>query len=122
VNRPRPTPEHRAWDRTQTQHHSQWRPLCKPGTFQSRVIDSYVDVCVSGCLEVEEEFPASRAAKFAQEFFTGTTDWKTPWINDRIYPWRPFVHVPQANRIDTLIRDQLGEEMFRSISLPGVGA
>ncbi|MET7926575.1 hypothetical protein ABZT43_21700 [Streptomyces sp. NPDC005349] len=23
VNRPRPTPEHRAWDRTQTQHHSQ---------------------------------------------------------------------------------------------------
>ncbi|MFB6679108.1 SulP family inorganic anion transporter, partial [Streptomyces sp. NPDC056390] len=25
-------PEHRAWDRTQTQHHSQWCPLCKPGT------------------------------------------------------------------------------------------
>lgn len=32
VNRPRSTPETRGWDRTQTQHHSQWRPLCKPGT------------------------------------------------------------------------------------------
>ncbi|MFI6493042.1 hypothetical protein [Streptomyces sp. NPDC050564] len=28
VNRPRPTPETRPWDRTQTQHHSQWRLLC----------------------------------------------------------------------------------------------
>ncbi|WP_432177866.1 gamma-glutamylcyclotransferase family protein [Streptomyces sp. NBC_00063] len=83
------------------------------------IVQSYVDVCVSGCLEIEEEFPASRAAKFAQNFFTATTDWKTPWINDRIYPWRPFVHVPRANEIDTLIRDQLGEKMFRSISLPG---
>lgn len=85
------------------------------------IVQSYVDVCVSGCLEVESEFPASRAAKFARRFFTTTTDWKTPWINDRIYPWRPFVHVPQANRIDSLIRDQLGEDMFRSISLPGAG-
>ncbi|WP_133305565.1 gamma-glutamylcyclotransferase family protein [Streptomyces sp. AcE210] len=85
------------------------------------IVQSYVDVCVSGCLEIEDEFPASRTAKFAQNFFTGTTDWKTPWINDRIYPWRPFVHVPQANRIDALIRDQLGEEVFRSISLPGAG-
>lgn len=32
VNRPRPTPETGAWDRTQAQHHSQWRPLCKPRT------------------------------------------------------------------------------------------
>ncbi|WP_189187267.1 gamma-glutamylcyclotransferase family protein [Streptomyces albiflavescens] len=83
------------------------------------IVQSYVDVCVSGCLEVEDEFPAARTAKFAQNFFTTTTDWRTPWINDRIYPWRPFVHVPQANRIDTLIRDQLGDKMFRSISLPG---
>lgn len=83
------------------------------------IVQSYVDVCVSGCLEVEEQFPASRTAKFAQNFFTATTDWKTPWINDRICPWRPFVHVPRANEIDTLIRDQLGEKMFRSISLPG---
>lgn len=84
------------------------------------IVQSYVDVCVSGCLAVEDEFPASRAAKFAQNFFTSTTDWRTPWINDRIYPWRPFVHVPQANKIDTLIRNKLGDKMFRSISLPGV--
>ncbi|MFJ9418025.1 gamma-glutamylcyclotransferase family protein [Streptomyces sp. NPDC101227] len=108
------------------------RPAPPPGSFwyfgsTSRryvsrdfpIVQSYVDVCVSGCLEVEDEFPASRTAKFAQKFFTATTDWKTPWINDRIYPWRPFVHVPRANEIDTLIRDQLGEKMFRSISLAG---
>lgn len=83
------------------------------------IVQSYVDVCVSGCLEIEGEFPAARAAKFAQNFFTTTTDWRTPWINDRIYPWRPFVYVPQANKIDTLIQDQLGDKMFRSISLPG---
>ncbi|MFG2891225.1 gamma-glutamylcyclotransferase family protein [Streptomyces sp. NPDC048248] len=84
------------------------------------IVQSYVDVCVSGCLAVEDEFTASRTAKFAQKFFTSTTDWRTPWINDRIYPWRPFVHVPQAEKIDTLIRNQLGDKMFRSISLPGV--
>ncbi|MGW0842695.1 hypothetical protein ACWD26_21520 [Streptomyces sp. NPDC002787] len=29
---PDPLPQPGAWDRTQTQRHSQWRPLCNPGT------------------------------------------------------------------------------------------
>lgn len=28
--RPGPTTDTRAWDRTQAQHHTEWRPICKP--------------------------------------------------------------------------------------------
>jgi hypothetical protein len=39
------------------------------------------------------------------------------WINDRIYPWRPFVYVPRAFAIDALIQQVLGPAMFAQITL-----
>ncbi|MFE5484651.1 gamma-glutamylcyclotransferase family protein [Streptomyces sp. NPDC056527] len=82
------------------------------------IVQSYVDVCLDGCLEIEDGYPEARKAQFAKEFMRTTSDWQTPWFNDRIYPWRPFVHVPRANDIDTLIRDQLGVDLFERITLP----
>ncbi|MET7365661.1 hypothetical protein ABZS61_07495 [Streptomyces sp. NPDC005566] len=82
------------------------------------IVQSYVDVCLDGCLENEESYPDAREVQFAKEFIETTADWGTPWFNDRIYPWRPFVHVPRANAIDTLIRDGLGKDLFDRITLP----
>ncbi|WP_328887772.1 gamma-glutamylcyclotransferase family protein [Streptomyces sp. NBC_00316] len=82
------------------------------------IVQSYVDVCLDGCLENEESYPEARESQFAKEFIRTTSDWQTPWFNDRIYPWRPFVYIPRANAIDTLLRDELGEKLFDEITLP----
>jgi hypothetical protein len=83
------------------------------------IVQSYVDVCLSGCLELEAAYPLAKGAAFAEQFIRTTTDWQTPWINDRIYPWRPFVSVPRASTIDGLIRNVLGDDLFNQIKLPG---
>jgi hypothetical protein len=81
------------------------------------IVQSYVDVCLDGCLEVEAMYPLAKQANFAQQFIETTSHWGTPWVNDRIYPWRPFVHVPRASAIDTLIQKSLGAELFSKITL-----
>ena len=80
------------------------------------IVQSYVDVCLNGCLEVEAMYPLAKQANFAQRFMETTSNWGTPWINDRIYPWRPFVHVPRASAIDSLIQKSLGAEIFAKIT------
>jgi len=80
------------------------------------IVQSYVDICLNGCLEVEAMYPLAKQANFARRFMETTSNWGTPWINDRIYPWRPFVHVPRAAAIYSLIRTSLGAEMFAKIT------
>ena len=74
-----------------------------------------MDVCLDGCLEIEATYPRAKQADFAEHFVWTTSNWGPPWINDRIYPWRPFVHVPRAWAIDALLRKVLGQEMFAQI-------
>jgi hypothetical protein len=62
------------------------------------MVQSYVDICVNGCLEIEAQYPT--AAGFAQEFIRTATGWNAYWVNDRIYPRRPFIYVPRASQID----------------------
>lgn len=81
------------------------------------IVQSYVDVCLVGCLEIEGLYPLAKAARFAERFIKTTSGWGPPWINDRIYPWRPFVYVPRAFAIDALIQQVLGREMFDRITL-----
>jgi hypothetical protein len=81
------------------------------------IVQSYVDVCLDGCLEIESMYPRAKQANFAERFVRTTSNWGPPWINDRIYPWRPFVYVPRAWAIDALIRKVLGQEVFAQITL-----
>jgi hypothetical protein len=81
------------------------------------IVQSYVDVCLDGCLQIEATYPTAKQAKFAERFVRTTSNWGPPWINDRIYPWRPLVYVPRAWEIDALIRNVLGPEMFAQITL-----
>jgi hypothetical protein len=81
------------------------------------IIQSYVDICLSGCLEIEATFPLAKEAQFAEEFLKSSTDWSRYWVNDRTRPRSVFPHQPNANRIDELIKKVLGEEMFSSIEM-----
>ena len=80
------------------------------------IVQSYVDVFVSGCLDQEQRFAL---AEFAKQCLSTTTDWSGHWINDRIYPRRPFIFQPRARQIDRLLSEQL-QQYFSLIRIePG---
>ncbi len=70
------------------------------------IVQSYVDIFVSGCLEQEQRFGLKG---FAQQCLASTSDWSQHWVNDRIYPRRPFIYQPKARQIDALLAEQLPE-------------
>ncbi|HJQ69245.1 MAG TPA: gamma-glutamylcyclotransferase family protein [Blastocatellia bacterium] len=81
------------------------------------IVQSYVDICLNGCLELEATYPLAKEAGFAETFLKTCSDWSKYWVNDRIYPRRAFIYVPNASKIDTLIKNVLGEELFSSIEI-----
>lgn len=83
------------------------------------IVQSYVDMCIGGCMEIESS-GAPGAAGFARRFIETTEDWQTPWLNDRPLPWRPSVNQPRAWDIDALLHDTLGADLFGEIKVPGL--
>jgi len=81
------------------------------------IVQSYVDICLNGCLELEAKYPEAKKAEFAKKFLKSTADWSKYWVNDRIYPRRAFIYSPNANTIDGLIKEVLGEAMFSNIKI-----
>jgi cation transport regulator ChaC len=71
-------------------------------TAQFPMVQTYVDICVHGCLEVEGKYPT--AAGFTQEFIATTREWSKFWVNDRLYPRRPFIFQPAAGQIDAALQ------------------
>lgn len=71
-------------------------------TPQFPIVQSYVDICIHGCLEVESRYPT--AAGFTQDFIATTDEWNRFWVNDRLYPRRPFIFQPAADDIDTALK------------------
>ncbi|MFT4942055.1 MAG: hypothetical protein ACI88A_005129 [Paraglaciecola sp.] len=66
------------------------------------ITQSYLDTCLSGCLEIAGE-------KFAKQFIRSTVGWKTGWINDRMAPIYPrSAQVSQATKqlIDQLLTEE----------------
>jgi cation transport regulator ChaC len=74
------------------------------------IVQSYVDIFVSGCLEQEQRLGL---ADFSQQCLSTTADWSEHWVNDRIYPRRPFIFQPRAAQIDTLLSRQLPQYFSR---------
>lgn len=74
------------------------------------IVQSYVDVFLTGCLEQQERFGL---AGFAAQCIATTAGWSTHWVNDRIYPRRPFVFQPRAGQIDRLLSTQLPRYFVR---------
>ncbi|HWE85370.1 MAG TPA: gamma-glutamylcyclotransferase family protein [Terracidiphilus sp.] len=74
----------------------------KEPTPEFPMVESYVDICVNGCLEIEALYRT--APGFTQEFIRTTSGWNQYWINDRLYPRRPFIYVPNAGAIDQALQ------------------
>ena len=89
----------------------------KPVDSEHPIVQSYVDLCMDGCLEIEAMYPLARDAHFAEQFVKTCTDWTTPWINDRIFPYRPFIYMPRASKIDEVLSKTLPDGLFRKITL-----
>ena len=81
------------------------------------IVQSYVDICLNGCLELEATYPMAKEAKFAETFLKTCSNWSEYWVNDRIYPRRAFIYVPNASKIDQLIKTVLGDEVFSKIQI-----
>ncbi len=71
-------------------------------TPQFPMVQSYVDICIHGCLEVEGKYRT--ATGFTQEFIATTDEWSRYWVNDRLYPRRPFIFQPAAGQIDVALQ------------------
>merc|ERR1719198_125513 len=76
--------------------------VCEPSA-PFPILQTYVDVCISGCLEHD--------IQFAEMFVATTTGWSEYFLNDREVPRRPWVsklHSQQDwKRIDTILGDDL---------------
>lgn len=84
---------------------------------QLPIVQSYVDICLNGCLEIESTYPLAKQAKFAETFIRTCSNWSEWWVNDRLYPRRAFIYCPNASKIDQLIINVLGAEMFSKIQI-----
>ena len=75
----------------------------KEPTADFPIVQSYVDICINGCLEIEALYRS--AQNFTQQFIEKTTGWNKYWVNDRLYPRRPFIYVPNAEKIDKALQE-----------------
>lgn len=71
------------------------------------IVQSYVDMCIEGCLEIEAEYETAREDQFAIDFVKTTSFWSEYWVNDRIYPRRPFIYRPNSSKIDKILKENL---------------
>ena len=72
------------------------------------VVQSYVDIFVTGCFELKQKVVAENL-DFAEACITTTDGWSAHWVNDRLLPRRPFIHQPKASAIDALLHKMVPE-------------
>jgi len=77
------------------------------------IVQSYVDVFLAGCLQIEARF---QLEGFARECVGSTHGWSKHWVNDRIYPRRPFIYQPKAGAIDRVLNKEI-PAYFRAIRI-----
>ena len=71
------------------------------------IVQSYVDICINGCIEIEETYPQAKEVGYIEMFISETYYWSEYWANDRIYPRRPFIYRPNAYTIDAHLKRYL---------------
>ncbi len=87
--------------------------LLAPPSDRYPIVESYVDIFLAGCLQIEEKY---HLRNFAAACVNTTSDWSSHWVNDRIYPRRPSMYQPRALTIDTLLQQQI-PQFFQQIKL-----
>jgi cation transport regulator ChaC len=77
------------------------------------IVQSYVDLFIRGCIQIEEKF---KIKHFAKTCIQSTDQWSVYWVNDRIFPRRPSIFEPYASQIDALLKETL-PETFKHIRI-----
>lgn len=67
------------------------------------IVQSYVDICINGCFEIEELSKEAKEDSFLESFLTETIFWSSFWANDRIMPRRAHMYEPNADKIDVVL-------------------
>ncbi len=77
----------------------------KASSQECPIAQSYIDVAMSGCLEISEAF--------AEEFVTTTAGWSPFMLNDRANPQyrMPMQEVPFAEKIDHILKKKVNWEL-----------
>ena len=91
---------------------SKQKEIQSPST-QYPIVQSYVDLFIRGCIEIEEKFHIKH---YARNCIITTEHWSSHWVNDRIFPRRPSLFEPYAAEIDLLLKETLPEQ-FKQISI-----
>ena len=76
-------------------------------TYDYPIVQSYVDVFMRGCLQIEKQFKINN---FAKNCIKTTAQWPNYWVNDRIFPRSPSLYEPYALKIDTLLKEILPQQ------------
>lgn len=92
--------------------------LLAPPSARYPIVESYVDIFLAGCFEIEEKY---HLKNFAAACVNTTSDWSLNWVNDRIYPRRPSLYQPRALMIDKLLQQQI-PQFFQQIKLESYAA
>jgi hypothetical protein len=100
-------PKQEIWIYTSAQPHQQ------PPSREHPIVQSYVDIFLRGCIQMEDKF---KIKHFAEDCVTTTEHWSEHWVNDRIFPRRPFVHEPYASKIDALLKKRQ-PKLFKKIKI-----
>lgn len=73
------------------------------------IVQSYVDIFLSGCMELESLVlpEVAKNMSFTKACIHQTAGWSEHWVNDRLYPRRPFIYEPRAAAIDKVLSEEL---------------
>jgi hypothetical protein len=72
------------------------------------IVQSYVDIFITGCLQMQARV-SEKGFDFVEQCVLTTDGWSNHWVNDRIYPRRPFHYEPNAFKIDGYLNRLLPE-------------
>ncbi|KTC95239.1 hypothetical protein [Legionella feeleii] len=76
----------------------------QPPSHHDPIVQSYVDIFLRGCFELEQQYHLHH---FAKDCIRTTAYWSGHWVNDRVYPRTAFDNIPYVNKIDPLLAKEL---------------
>ena len=79
-----------------------------PPDAENPIVQSYVDIFITGCLELQPRVADPRI-DFVAECVRTTDGWSKHWVNDRPMPRRPYIHQPRAWEIHQHLKKLLPE-------------
>ena len=97
-----------------------WIYVNKPETIAvpdagNPIVQSYVDIVITGCLELQQ-LVKDPEVDFVEQFVKTTDGWSKHWVNDRLYPRRPYIHQPNAWEIDSNLKRHVGK-LYENITI-----